>query len=284
MKKQLFLFSTLSLIFLASCNNASTTDTESDDKDSTSVDSSASSAAPINYPESYEEGNIKIYRAPRSLKYSDAKLSLAGLSNADGPISFDFEVEKYELGVQTSDAEDKGLANSPKGQHIHLIVDNGPYSAHYEPDFTKEFEIGHHVAIAFLSRSYHESVKEAAAHQVFQFNSGDSVTADIDLSGPMLFYSRPKGTYKGKGTEKVLLDFFLKNTSIGEGGNYVQVTINDAHTFNFDVWQPYLIEGLSMGENTINIQLLDVEGNLIESPMNNVTRTFTLAEEVEVKP
>ncbi len=38
----------------------------------------------------------------------------------------------------------------------------------------------------------------------------------------------------------------------------------------------YVIEGLPMGENTINIKLVDAQGNAVDTKMNNVTRTFTL--------
>ena len=49
----------------------------------------------------------------------------------------------------------------------------------------------------------------------------------VDLNSEFLFYSRPKGTYKGKDTEKLLLDFYLINTTISPEGNKVKATIND---------------------------------------------------------
>ena len=38
------------------------------------------------------------------------------------------------------------------------------------------------------------------------------------------------------------------------------------------------MEGLPKGEVTIKLELLDSEGNLVESPFNPVERTVTLAE------
>ena len=73
--------------------------------------------------------------------------------------NFGFEVTNYELGVQTEDATTRGIANSGKGQHIHFILNNGPYSAHYESVFSKSLNVGNYVMLAFLSRSYHESIK-----------------------------------------------------------------------------------------------------------------------------
>ena len=43
-------------------------------------------------------------------------------------------------------------------------------------------------------------------------------------------------------------------------------------------WVPYYIEGMPMGENTIKLELIDAEGNLIEGPFNVVERTITLSE------
>ena len=281
MKKHVFFYSLVSLAFLTSCGNSDTKKDNNETKETEVVDETS----PTDYPETYEESGLKLYPATPSTQFEGAKLTFKTRPSApftDNKVAFNFAVENYELGAQTPDAKEKGLANSAKGQHIHLIVDNGPYSAHYEAGFEKSFEPGHHVAIAFLSRSYHESVKEADAHQVFQFTIGDNGAKDIDLSQPMLFYSRPKGTYTGAAaTEKILLDFFLKNTDISVGGNTIQITINNDYKFMLDTWQPYYIEGLPWGENTINLQLLDANGKLVDTPMNNITRTFTLTEEAK---
>jgi hypothetical protein len=44
------------------------------------------------------------------------------------------------LELQTIKEFDYELANSAKGQHIHFIVNNGPYSAHYSNNFEKELK------------------------------------------------------------------------------------------------------------------------------------------------
>ena len=44
--------------------------------------------------------------------------------------------------LQTIKEFDYELANSAKGQHIHFIVNNGPYSAHYSNNFEKDIENG----------------------------------------------------------------------------------------------------------------------------------------------
>lgn len=221
-------------------------------------------------------GPITLTALEGSPDFPDASLKLNNsIKGEAGSYSFDFTVDGYQLGQQTP--AQLGLANSGKGQHIHFIVDNGPYSAHYEPTFSSDKfgEPGNHVVLAFLSRSYHESVKNLGKNKSFVVRQiGDGEKAD--LNAPHMFYSRPKGTYKGEDTKKLLLDFFLLNTDLSEDGNKVQVFVNDTE-FLLTEWKPYVIEGLPLGEVTIKMQLIDGAGNPVPGPFNSVTRTVTLA-------
>lgn len=227
-----------------------------------------------------ETPTLTISKVIGSPAYEKASLSLNepidGANLSTDEVSFDFEVENYELGIQTPDAASKGLANSGKGQHIHFIIDNGPYSAHYESSFTKSLEEGSHVILAFLSRSYHESVKNTNAFVVQNITIGEATAAsEIDLSAPHMFYSRPKGTYEGDDAKKLMLDFYLLNIDLSPGGNRVRATINGTE-FMIDEWVPHQIEGLPLGEVTVKLELIDASGNLIDSPFNPVERTVIL--------
>lgn len=216
-----------------------------------------------------------------SLPYADAKMT--SMAYTDGHFSFGVEGEAYQLGAQTPDAPQKNCANSAKGQHIHLIVDDSPYAAKYEAEFDHDINDGEHFILAFLSRSYHESIKTDAASRVSQvFVSNKTIKKEAPVQDPMIFYSRPKGTYKGKAnTDKVMLDFFLHNVSLAAGYR-VQADINgEIHLL--DKWQPYYIEGLPMGQSTITLTLLDPEGKPVAAPLNPVSRAFILAvDEAEV--
>ena len=252
---------------LYSCSSTSTTETGN--ADSTMVE---------------EEPPVTLSSAPGSPEYNDAMLEITGptegqtLPSGDS-VAFSYNVTNYELGVPTADASQKPLANSAKGQHVHLILNNDPYHAIYQPEgFKLALDDGHYVALSFLSRSYHESVKNPEAYKVIQFTVGDGETEDVDMSAPMLFYSRPKGTYAGEDAEQVLFDFYLVNTEIGEGGNQVRVTVNGDTTMMVNEWKPFVLEGLPMGDNTVKIELLDSAGDLIDSPFNSEERTFTLEE------
>lgn len=210
-----------------------------------------------------------------SQAYPDAKLS--NMAYGNGTFSFDVEGEEYQLGQQTPDADSKMCANSGKGQHIHLIVDNGPYAAKYEASFDHELTDGTHTILAFLSRSYHESIKTDQANilKIVDVRDGNIIDAR-DIESPILSYSRPKGTYVGKDTEKVMLDFYLSNVELKDGYT-VEAKIND-QVHEITEWQPYYIEGMPMGENTITLTLIK-DGVPADVPMNPVSRTFTLKED-----
>ena len=196
-----------------------------------------------------EPKQITLTKLEGSPSFNDAKLSISSITSEGDKNIFSFDIENYELGAQTNNKFE--LANSGKGQHIHFIVNNDPYSAHYEEKFSKKLEGDSNLILAFLSRSYHESVKNKNAFVLYQL--GDQ---KIDLNNEFLFYSRPKGTYKGPDTEKLLLDFYLINTQISADGNKVRATIQDKE-FIIDEWAPYYIEGLAKGEVKIKLELID---------------------------
>ena len=230
-------------------------------------------------------GGITLSKAPASPTYSDASLSLLNYSSTafdEGLIAdMKFTVSNYELGVQTEGAANRGIANSGKGQHIHLILNNGPYSAHYEPNASKPLQEGNYVALAFLSRSYHESVKNENSYWVDVIKVGEPLEdLVVDFTAPHLFYSRPKGTYIGADTEKLMIDFFLLNTTLSADGNKVRATINDA-VFLIDEWAPFYVEGLPLGEVNVKLELIDANGDVIPGPFNSVERQVRLESSTE---
>lgn len=209
-----------------------------------------------------------------SPKFADAKIE--SMAYKAGKFSFGVTGDSYKLGAQTSDAKLKMCANSDKGQHIHLIVDNKPYAAKYTADFDYEIEDGEHHVLAFLSRSYHESIKSPGAAVVKKVEIKDnSIVSEENVEDPMLFYSRPKGTYVGKAnTEKVMLDFYLAN--IKDVNKYRIRAVINGETHQLSQWMPYYIEGLELGENTIELSLLNNKGDVVKTPDTPVVRKFTL--------
>ena len=210
-----------------------------------------------------------------SPEFQGAKID--AMTYKEGTFNFDISGD-YELGAQTADAATKMCANSGKGQHIHLIVDKSPYAAKYVASFDHEVADGSHNVLAFLSRSYHESIKSSGASMALKAEvAKGSITSSEPITTPALFYSRPKGTYVGKAnTNKVMLDFFLANVTLGNGYT-VKANINgEDHTIT--KWQPYYIEGMPIGENTITLTLMK-DGVAINNDLSPVSRTFTLKED-----
>lgn len=254
MKNFLLLFSLFFICF--SCNQESSADTT---EGKTSVQEKA-----------YK---YKLTPFTASPEFPDAKIS--SLEYKNGTFNFGIDASTYELGAQTSDAPQKMCANSAKGQHIHLIVDNAPYAAKYVSSFDYDVEDGEHFLLAFLSRSYHESIKTDAAHVAYKTTvKNKSIEKVEEITKPMIFYSRPKGTYVDTDTEKVMLDFYPVNADLGKVFRVLATINGEEHLL--DKWQPYYIEGLPMGENTITLTLVDDKGLVIDTPLNPVSRTFVL--------
>lgn len=226
-----------------------------------------------------DKNGLTVYFLKGSPEFGDAKLTMTapqGDKVADPKVKFDFKVENYTLKDQTEAPPKKMLANSGKGQHIHLILNNAPYMAKYDEAFEVELEPKHYVALAFLSRSYHESVKTKTAFAISQFTVGNAKADKADFTKPHMFYSRPKGTYTGDDAKRVMLDFYLVNATLSADGMKVRATINGTE-FMLTKWAAYVIEGLKMGENTIKLELLDAKGEAVPGPFNTVERKITLA-------
>jgi hypothetical protein len=228
-----------------------------------------------------EKNGLKLYELKGSPDFPDAELSLTSPANMatlkPGMDTFKFEVKNYTLGAQTPDAGQKMCANSAKGQHIHFIMDDAPYAASYSPTIASDMKPGHHVLLAFLSRSYHESLKHKKSYILKEFNVvGPNAKSDFNARAPHVFLSRPKGEYIGeKETGKVMLDFYLVNCDLSATGYKVRATINGTE-FILTKWEPYLIEGLPLGESKVKLELLDKTGALVKSPFNGKERSFTL--------
>ncbi|MBC8082671.1 MAG: hypothetical protein H7Z21_05610 [Hymenobacter sp.] len=269
--------SALGLLGLAACDTAKQASEATSSTTTTTTSPAASGSAAI------EKNGLRLTPFLDSPKFPTAQLRLsipaAGSTVASGAVPFKYETTNFLLTKMTGGVHAEEMANSTKGQHIHNIIDNEPYSAHYETAFTKDVADGQHVVLSFLSRSYHESLKHRGAYDLRIVTVGkvapDAPAPTFDLKAPHLFYSRPKDVYSGKDAQKVMLDFFLINTTIAPGSTQVRATIN-GNEFMLDQWAPYMMEGLPMGENTVKLELVDADGQLIPGPYNSVTRSFSL--------
>jgi len=223
--------------------------------------------------------------------FPDAAISLGSMTATpvgtdSANVSFTFNTKNYTLQAQTPDAASRGCAVAEKGQHIHFIMDNQAYKALYEPKNSITLANNtEHYLLAFLSRSYHESIKtkEAAVLLHFKIDGKGKLTRLDNPKEPMLFYSRPKGDYIGADTTNILLDFYVWNASLSDTGYKVTAEVNNETlpsqhaTATLAAWRPYMITNLGCGKSTVKLTLVGKDGQAVAGPQSTVSRTFNLA-------
>lgn len=269
-------------LFAASCGDSTTTTTEKT-TDSVTV---AAKTAPA---------EITLADVPASPEFPGAAVSIASTkATAQGPdsakVSFAFNVKNYELKNQTSDASGKMCNNSDKGQHIHFILDNTPYVALYEPKHEVTLAVNtEHYLIAFLSRSYHESIKSEGAAVVYHFKIDEkgNLKKLENPTTPMLFYSRPKGDYLGKDIENILLDFYTWKAPLGADytvkADVKNETTGANASFSLNEWKPKFIKGLGEGKCAVTLTLMGKDGQPVAGPNTTMTRNFNTAAQEPMK-
>ncbi len=230
-------------------------------------------------------GPLAVDPVTDSKEFPDAGLTITSISsekisNDSAKLTVNYAISNFKLTEQTADANADHCNNSQQGQHIHFILDDKPYTALYEPKHSVNVALGtEHYLLSFLSRSYHESVKNATASVLSRFRiDADGKYVKLENAGtPMVFYSRPKGEYKGKDTQNVLLDFFLWNTKLSPDGNQLKVSVNDS-TFTLTSWQPHFIKNAPKGDLKVRLELVDKDGKPINGVHTSADRTVKLVD------
>jgi hypothetical protein len=177
---------------------------------------------------------------------------------------------------------------------------------------------GKHTLRVFPSRPWHESYKNQAAFQIVTFtvkggsnpskptttNTGQvmapaqsptanaspsparegkdfaaSTAGDVDLTKPLLTYSRPKGDYAGADADPIMIDFWLLNAKLqGDGGEYrVRYTIDGMPPGFIDKWDATWLGGWTAGKHTVKLELIDKSGAVVENGgYNSTTREINV--------
>ncbi len=244
---------------------------------------------------------VRIVKVERSNPFPKARVRVVSPQNGGSFFSFspeiELEVENYELGVQTLSPRREKIANSAKGQHIHVVVDNKPYKAIYDASKPIRLEglvLGPHTLVVFPSRSYHESVKSADAVHVVNFNivSAFGMRSPLELYAPGIIYSRPKGEYKGEDAERIMVDFYLYNTVLSKEGYKVKLSVFEGTepasgslvaSEVFHEWRPAFVEGLESGLYTFRIELIDPYGGKISGKFGGEDRVVTVVRQARTK-
>ena len=221
---------------------------------------------------------------------------------------------KLELGGELMGYKPMKDMQTQMGNHIHIILDNQGYEAYYNLD--QAFELknvsdGEHTLRVFPSRPWHESYKNAGSFQMVKFtvkNGGadttkptttnsnqtmanasatpegkemkESTAGAVDMSKPLLTYSRPKGEYKGADADAIMIDFWLSNAKLtGDGGEYrVKYSVNGGEAKFIDKWTPIWLKGFANGNHSVKVELVDKSGNVVDNGgYNSTTREITVA-------
>ncbi len=149
-----------------------------------------------------------------------------------------------------------------KGYSIAYLANNIVLSQFKADVFDVELMYGNNVFLAFLTDKNGIGIKTNKGSVLRNAVLG-GVEPLFDMKQPHLFYYLPQSK-----TDEAILDFYLVNTSISENGNKVKVLINQAE-FKICKWAAYKISGKLNPENTVRIQLIDRDGNLIDGPFND---------------
>ncbi|MBX3244586.1 MAG: hypothetical protein KF685_09045 [Acidobacteria bacterium] len=177
---------------------------------------------------------------------------------------------------------------------------------------------GEHTLRVFASRPWHESYKNDGSFQMVRFtvkNGGadatkpattangqqmsnanansnanaaptpegkamaESKAGDVDPKKPLLTYSRPKGEYKGRDADPIMIDFWLANAKLtGDGGEYrVRYSVDGGEAKFIEKWEPLWLKGWTTGKHTIKLELVDKDGNLVDNGgYNSTTREINI--------
>jgi hypothetical protein len=103
---------------------------------------------------------------------------------------------------------------------------------------------------------------------------------NVDITKPLLTYSRPKGDYKGADANAIMIDFWLSGGKLqGDGGDYrVKYSVDGTPAQYIDKWSPIWLSGWNPGSHTVQLELVDRNGNVVDNGGYNLTnRTITVA-------
>lgn len=161
------------------------------------------------------------------------------------------------------------------GPYLVLRVDDAASQVIYdtnEPITLRDLKPGSHVLRVFANHPWGESYKNPEAYAQVMFNVfTPSRVNRWDGNQPLLTYNQPVGIY---GAEPILLDYYLTTpkelspeAALLKENLQVRVTVN-GQSFQTDRWMPLYLSGFRSGANWIRLELLDQQGQALNSPFS----------------
>lgn len=207
------------------------------------------------------------------------------------PVKVQLRIRGFPLGTISQFSRKDEFRGDPKGQTVHLFIDNDPYIAlneNYEHVYTENhtfyeriltYEIpaklkrGEHVIRALPALSFGECIKDPDAFDANIFFLSDKKQKwriNFDPSAPSLTYNEPQGTFDER--QGILVDFYLSNCELSKTGYKVLLFVDEELLETLTSYRPYAIYGLKKGLHKITLELVDKRGDFVEGPFNKTTR------------
>jgi hypothetical protein len=177
------------------------------------------------------------------------------------------------------------------GPHLHLLLDDQSEQLVFdtsEPIVFTNLTPGTHTLRVFAARPWSESFKNEGAFAQTTFHIYTKTGKnEPDQSRPLLTYNQPCGTY---GSEPILLDFYLTNAPLHAIAQEfeddairdwrVRVTVN-GQRFMLDRWEPLYLKGVKPGQNWLQLELIDEQGEPIENAFNSTVHLFQYDDQLQ---
>lgn len=180
----------------------------------------------------------------------------------------------FVLGIKSPEAERRGLPATPKGQYLHLVLNNEKHKRIYHHEQALQVEDGTHLWFGFLSFSHHLSLSQTNtkfAREVEVQNG--QVVRSKDYTAPALAYHAPLGMYTPEDT--VVLDFQLFNLPELTAPYWVRVTLNDQNTYELHTAQPHFWTQLPKGQYHVKLELIGPRNQSIYGPVKGAFTVHT---------
>ena len=187
-----------------------------------------------------------------------------------GKNKIEFKSKNFNLGQQTVDQDKHIVRNEKRGQYLSVVKNNGPIIKNFESNIEANLKSGENYFLCFLNRSYDISLKAPKASFLLRIDANSSgCSSNTNVKDSIAYViNQPAGIYKALETNKILFDFYLKNVSLGNNGNYAVLRINNTE-FKLNKWSPYWVTGLANGKHTFSIEIFNKDGKKINSVFPN---------------
>lgn len=225
------------------------------------------------FPIIVEHGGLKLTEVYNIPPFSDVSVRLDTTTQKFnlGLNQIEYLTTYFNIGETTVDEKDHPIKKIGGGQFLGVLSNIKGFKREYTPTIQADLETGENYFMCFLSRSYDISLKNPNASFLFKIKADPKgCITESNLQDTAYALISPRNTFAGNNTNKILIDFYLKNISISKGGNYAVLSIDDT-TFKLYKWAAFYLEGLKLGKHTIKLEVFTKEGKKINSIFPNET-------------